>query len=99
MFYNLFGCMHACILHVLSVCLTRVVTIQQSLKNITYAANDFILKSVLVIRSCQKITRIEKVKQNWTDLAENEFSKQSVSLVGVSDEVKVGKVLITETLR
>ena len=23
MFYNLFGCMHACILHVLSVCLTR----------------------------------------------------------------------------
>ena len=25
MFYNLFGCMHACILHVLSVRLTRVV--------------------------------------------------------------------------
>ena len=24
MFYNLFGCMHACILHVLSVRLTRV---------------------------------------------------------------------------
>ena len=23
MLYNLFGCMHACILHVLSVCLTR----------------------------------------------------------------------------
>ena len=26
MFYKLFGCMHACILHVLSVGLTRVVT-------------------------------------------------------------------------
>ena len=26
MFYNLFGCMYACILHVLSVCLTRDAT-------------------------------------------------------------------------
>ena len=26
MFYNLFDCMHACILHVLSVRLTRVIT-------------------------------------------------------------------------
>ena len=38
MFYNLFGCMHACILHVLSVCLTRECTeFEASLRSILKA--------------------------------------------------------------
>ena len=33
MFYNLFDCMHACILHVLSVGLTRVITYVDELES------------------------------------------------------------------
>ena len=42
MFYNLFGFMHACILHVLSVCLTREVShapFTQNLGPLYWASN------------------------------------------------------------
>ena len=47
MFYKLFGCMHACILHVLSVRLTRAVSEKKINSSLVLFSRDFLHSETL----------------------------------------------------
>ena len=85
MFYNLFGCMHACILHVLSVCLTRdVSSSRKSVASFFLAVSIRSAGKKYNFKICLRINPVASLTCALNEWWVNSLTEKSCSLLSTS---------------